>query len=111
MKILGISGLHYDSAAVISINGKVIAAAQEERFTRLKHDESFPENTLKFFLSEASLKLDDIDTVGFYDKPLLKFERILETHLFVAPKGFVSFVKSIPIWMKEKEIKSQFLKK
>ena len=110
MKILGISGLYHDSAAVLYSNGELIAAAQEERFTRVKHDSSFPINSIKFCLREASFSLQEIDAISFYDKPLLKFERIIETHISMAPKGLVSFVKSMPIWMKEKMFFKKLLK-
>ena len=110
MKILGISGLYHDSAAVVYVHGELIAAAQEERFTRVKHDASFPINAIEFCLAEASFKLEDIDAIAFYDKPLLKFERILETHLSMAPKGLVSFIQSMPIWMKEKMFFKKILK-
>ena len=110
MKILGISGLYHDSAAVLYSNGELIAAAQEERFTRVKHDASFPINSINFCLREASFSLQEIDAIAFYDKPLLKFERILETHISMAPKGLVSFVKSMPIWMKEKMFFKKLLK-
>ncbi len=110
MKILGISGLYHDSAAVIYLDGELIAAAQEERFTRIKHDERFPVNAIKYCLKETSFLLEDIDAIAFYDKPLLKFERILETHLSMAPKGLVSFITSMPIWMKEKMFFKKLLK-
>jgi carbamoyltransferase len=107
MKILGISGYYHDSAAAIIENGKIIAAAQEERFTRKKHDASFPINACKFCLEYSGFQLDEIDAIAFYDKPFLKFERLLETYYGFSPKGLVSFVTSIPVWLKEKV----FLKK
>jgi len=107
MKILGISAFYHDSAAAIVIDGKVFAAAQEERFTRKKQDESFPVNAVKYCLEEASVKIDQLDAIVFYDKPMLKFERLLETYYGFAPKGFASFVVAIPVWLKEKV----FLKK
>jgi len=107
MKILGISAFYHDSAAAIVIDGKVVAAAQEERFTRKKQDESFPVNAVKYCLEEASVKIDQLDAIVFYDKPMLKFERLLETYYGFAPKGFASFVVAIPVWLKEKV----FLKK
>ena len=107
MKILGISAFYHDSAAAIICDGEIIAAAQEERFTRKKHDESFPVNAVKYCLKEAGVSLDEIEAVVFYDKPLLKFERLLETYYGFAPKGVLSFITSIPIWIKDK----LFLKK
>ena len=100
--ILGISAFYHDSAAVLLIDGEIIAAAQEERFTRIKHDASFPENAVNYVLQEAGLTYADISTVAFYDKPLLKFERLLETfHAFV-PNGLLSFISAIPLWLKDK---------
>lgn len=107
MKILGISAFYHDSAAAIIEEGEIIAAAQEERFTRIKQDPSFPKNSIEFCLNEAGLVIDDLDAVVFYDKPMLKFERLLETYYGYTPKGIASFVNSIPIWLKEKV----FLKK
>lgn len=107
MTILGISAFYHDSAAAIIKDGVVIAAAQEERFTRKKHDAGFPSNAVKFCLDFANNSIDEVDAVVFYDKPLLKFERLMETYYAYAPKGFVSFLKAIPVWMKEK----LFLKK
>ena len=88
MKILGISAFYHDSAAAILVDGKIVAAAQEERFTRIKHDPSYPFNAINFVLSEAKINLNNIDKIVFYEKPFLKFERILETYLAMAPKGF-----------------------
>jgi len=102
MKILGISAFYHDSAAALVVDGQVIAAAQEERFTRKKHDANFPRQAADFCLKRAGITADDIDIVVFYDKPLLKFERILQTYLAYAPVGFRSFVKAIPTWMKQK---------
>jgi carbamoyltransferase len=107
MIILGISAYYHDAAAAIIKDGVIIAAAQEERFTRIKHDESFPANAIAFCLKEAAVEIDELDAVVFYDKPFLKFERILETYVAYAPKGFLSFFKAIPIWIKDK----LFLKK
>jgi carbamoyltransferase len=107
MIILGISAYYHDAAAAIIKDGVIIAAAQEERFTRIKHDENFPINAIGFCLKEAAVAIDELDAVVFYDKPFLKFERILETYIAYAPKGFLSFLKAIPIWIKEK----LFLKK
>ena len=100
--ILGISAFYHDSAAALIVDGKIIAAAQEERFTRKKHDPSYPANAIDYCLSEASLSLDQVDYIAFYDKPFLKFERLLETYVALAPKGFQSFRMSMPIWLREK---------
>lgn len=100
--ILGISAYYHDSAAALLVDGRIVAAAQEERFSRKKHDARFPAAAIAYCLQEAGLKLADIDQVVFYDKPLLKFERLLETYIDFAPKGFQSFVKAIPVWLKEK---------
>ena len=100
--ILGISAFYHDSAAALIVDGKIIAAAQEERFTRKKHDASYPTNAIKYCLSEASISLDQVDYITFYDKPFLKFERLLETYVALAPKGFQSFRMSMPIWLREK---------
>jgi len=100
--ILGISAFYHDSAAALIIDGKIIAAAQEERFTRKKHDPSYPFHAIEFVLSFSKLKLHQIDYIVFYEKPFLKFERLLETYVAFAPKGFKSFCMSIPIWIKEK---------
>jgi len=102
MHILGLSGFYHDSAAAIVVDGEIVAAAQEERFTRKKHDPGFPAEAVQYCLEEAGISMETIDYVVFYDKPLLKFERLLETYLHVAPKGFGSFIKAMPIWMKEK---------
>jgi carbamoyltransferase len=102
VKILGISAYYHDSAAAIIDNGEIIAAAQEERFTRKKHDPSFPSNAVKFCLDYAGTKIQDLDAIAFYDKPLLKFERLLETYYAFVPKGLSSFITAIPVWLKEK---------
>ncbi len=102
MKILGISCFYHDSAASIIVNNEIIAAVQEERFTRTKHTPDFPFNSIKFCLEETGLKIEELDAVVFYDKPLVKFERLLSTFYQVAPKGLIPFIKSIPIWLKEK---------
>ena len=107
MKILGISAFYHDSAACLVIDGKIMAAAQEERFTRKKHDEGFPVNAASFCLEEAGLSIDELDAIAFYDKPFLKFERLLETYLSFAPKGVRSFITAMPVWLKEK----MFMKK
>ena len=100
--ILGISAYYHDSAAALVIDGKIVAAAQEERFTRIKHDHRFPGNAIRYCLTEAGLSVADIDHVAFYDKPLLKFERLLETYLSFAPAGFPSFVRAMPLWLRQK---------
>ena len=102
MYVLGISAFYHDSAACILKNGEIIAAAQEERFTRKKHDQSFPFNAIKYCLKEAKIPASGIDIVAYYDKPFLKFERILETYLSYAPKGIGSFLKAMPLWIKKK---------
>lgn len=102
MKILGISAYYHDAAACLVIDGEIISAAQEERFTRKKHDSNFPVNAIGYCLSEARITSKDIDYVVFYDKPFLKFERLLETYLAFAPRGFKSFATSLPIWLKDK---------
>ena len=102
INVLGLSAYYHDSAATLLVDGRIVAAAQEERFTRNKHDAAFPANAIAYCLDEAGLSLDEIDYVTFYDKPLVKFERLLETYLAFAPKGFRSFVMAIPIWLKEK---------
>lgn len=101
-KILGISAYYHDSAAAIIDNNQIIAAAQEERFTRKKHDPSFPRHAIEYCLTTANVKLEDLDAIIFYDKPLLKFERLLETYMANAPRGIRSFIKAMPIWLKEK---------
>jgi carbamoyltransferase len=100
--ILGISAFYHDSAACLIRDGKIIAAAQEERFTRLKHDFSFPSNAIRYCLEEGGVEGKNLDLVAFYDKPFLKFERILETYLATAPCGIASFIKAIPLWIKQK---------
>ena len=101
-KILGISAFYHDSAASLLINSEIIAAAQEERFSRKKHDSSFPFNSIKYVLKEKKLNLNDLDYVIFYEKPLLKFERLLKTYVSSAPKGIQSYMRSIPLWLGEK---------
>ena len=100
--ILGISAFFHDSAAALVIDGEIISAAQEERFSRKKHDPSYPFNAINFVLKNSNLQLSEIDHIVFFEKPFLKFERLLETYLAFAPKGFVSFSMSMPIWLKEK---------
>ena len=102
MYSLGISAYYHDSACALIKNGSIVAAAQEERFSRKKHDNSFPKNALLYCLTEAKITLDDLDHIVFYEKPFLKFERLLETYLAFAPRGFKSFSSSMPIWIKEK---------
>jgi carbamoyltransferase len=102
MYILGISAFYHDSAACLVKDGEVIAAAQEERFTRIKHDAGFPHHAIVYCLAEARIDADKIENVVFYEKPFVKFERLLETYLAFAPKGFVSFFKAMPIWIKDK---------
>ncbi len=108
-KILGISAFYHDSAACILNEGKIIAAAQEERFTRIKHDSSYPFNAIEFVLDYAKLKLCEVDKIVFFEKPFLKFERLLETYVAFAPKGFVSFSKAMPLWIKEKLFQKKLL--
>ena len=100
--ILGISAFYHDSAAALIKNGKIISAAQEERFTRKKHDASFPINATNFVLNFSKIKLTEIDHIVFYEKPFLKFERLLETYVAFAPKGFQSFSRAMPMWLREK---------
>ncbi len=102
MTVLGISAFYHDSAACLVRDGVLLAAAQEERFTRKKHDLSYPRNAIEYVLSEAGMQASDLDYVTFYEKPLIKFERILETYLQFAPKGIESFVKAVPLWIKKK---------
>ena len=102
MYILGISSYYHDSAACLLHDGKIIAAAQEERFSRIKHDSSFPQQAIQYCIEQAGIEPLDIDNIVFYEKPFLKFERLLETYLAFAPKGFRSFASAMPIWIKEK---------
>ena len=107
--VLGISAYYHDSAASLVIDGEIVAAAQEERFTRLKHDAGFPRNAINYCLKQAQIDYEAIDYIVYYDKPFLKFERILETYLAFAPKGFRSFMRSLPIWIKEKLFQKKLL--
>jgi carbamoyltransferase len=107
--ILGISAFYHDSAATILVDGKIIAAAQEERFTRKKHDSSYPYNAIEFVLNFVNLKLNDVDQIIFFEKPFLKFERLLETYVAFAPKGFKSFCRAMPIWLKDKLFQKKML--
>ena len=107
--ILGISAFYHDSAACILKDGKIIAAAQEERFSRIKHDPGYPKHAINFVLNYSNLKLSEVDYIVFFEKPFLKFERLLETYVAFAPKGFVSFGKAMPIWIKEKLFKKSIV--
>ena len=107
--ILGISAFYHDSAACIVQDGEIIAAAQEERFTRKKHDPNYPKNAINFVLNYSNLKLSEVDQIVFFEKPFLKFERLLETYVAFAPKGFVSFSKAMPLWIKEKLFQKNLL--
>ena len=111
MYILGLSGYYHDSAACLLKDGEIVGAAQEERFTRKKHDASFPAAAAAWCLDSAGIKLTDIDQVVFYDKPLIKFERLLETYVASVPKGFSSFLSAMPVWLKEKLYLKSVLKK
>jgi len=110
MRMLGLSAFYHDSAAALVVDGTLVAAAQEERFTRKKHDARFPEHAVAYCLDHAGLKLQDIDHVAFYDKPFLKFERLLETYLAFAPRGFRSFSMAIPLWLREKLFQKTLLR-
>ncbi|GBL34203.1 uncharacterized protein sll1178 [Candidatus Pelagibacterales bacterium] len=107
--VLGISAFYHDSAAAIIVNGEIVAAAQEERFTRKKHDASYPKNAINYVLKEAGLKLNEVDYVVFYEKPFLKFERLLETYVGFSPNGFKSFSMSMPLWLSEKLFQKKML--
>ena len=100
--ILGISAFYHDSAACLVKNGEILAAAQEERFTRKKHDESFPVNAVAYCLKEAGIGIEDVDFVGYYEKPFIKFERLLYTYLSYAPFGLRSFLQAMPTWLNQK---------
>ena len=102
MIILGLSAFYHDSAACLIKDGEIIAAAQEERFTRIKQDSAFPKHAIQYCLDVANIKASDIDYVSFYEKPFLKFERLLETYLAYAPLGIQSFIKAMPVWIKQK---------
>jgi carbamoyltransferase len=110
MQVLGISAFYHDSAAALIRNGEIVAAAQEERFTRRKHDPRFPHHAVSYCLAEGGLHLDDLDYVVFYDKPFLKFERLLETYIAFAPRGFRSFSMAIPLWVREKLFQKKVLR-
>ena len=109
INILGISAFYHDSAAAIIKDGKIISAAQEERFTRIKHDSKYPHNAVNFVLNYSNLKLSEVDYIVFFEKPFLKFERLLETYVAFAPKGFLQFTKSMPIWLKDKLFQKKLL--
>ena len=111
MNILGISAFYHDSAAALLVDGKIVAAAQEERFTRIKHDPSFPDLSVDYVLTEGNITMSEVDFVAFYDKPLLKFERLLETYVASAPKGFRSFSMAMPVWIREKLFLKDYLYK
>jgi carbamoyltransferase len=111
MKVIGISCFYHDSAACLTVDGEIIAAAQEERFTRVKHDSSFPNNALKYCLQEGGLQLDDIDYFVYYEKPFRKFVRIIETHLAYAPIGFKSFIHAMRSWVTEKLFLKHIIRK
>jgi carbamoyltransferase len=111
MRILGISAFYHDSAAALVEDGRIVAAAQEERFTRKKHDASFPRNAVNYCLEAAGTKLGELDHITFYDKPFLKFERLLETYIALAPQGFRSFRMAMPLWLKEKLFQKSLLRK
>jgi len=100
--ILGISAFYHDSAAALVVDGEIVAAAQEERFTRKKNDSAFPARAVEFCLQQGGIEPSELDNVGFYDKPLLKFERLLETYLACAPFGYSSFLEAMPKWLRQK---------
>src|SRR6202045_5151792 len=109
MRILGISAFYHDSAAALIEDGRIVAAVQEERFSRRKHDAAFPHNAIAYCLAEAGGTADGLDHVVFYDKPFLKFERLLETYIAMALRGFRSFKMSIPLWLREKLFQKSLL--
>src|ERR1041385_7706015 len=111
MRILGISAFYHDSAAALLVDGRIVAAAQEERFTRKKQDARFPAHAIAYCLEEAGTRLADIDYVVFYEKPFLKFERLLETYVAFAPRGYKSFAMAIPLWLKEKLFQKDIIRK
>ena len=110
MRILGISAFYHDSAAALIEDGRIVSAAQEERFTRRKHDPAFPHSAITYCLGEAGITANSLDHVVFYDKPFLKFERLLETYIALAPRGFRSFKMSIPLWLREKLFQKSLLR-
>ena len=109
MNVLGISAFYHDAAAALVVDGKIVSACQEERFTRIKHDSSYPFNAIEFVLNYSNLNLSEVDQIIFFEKPFLKFERLLETYVAFAPNGFIQFSKSIPIWLKEKLFQKKML--
>src|SRR5260221_13764701 len=110
MRVVGLSAFYRDSAAGLVEDGNIVAAAQEERFTRKKHDSAFPTKAVDFCLERAGIKMADVDYVAFYNKPFLKFERLLETYLAFAPRGFQSFRMAMPLWLKEKLFQKTLLR-
>ena len=102
VSILGVSAFYHDSAACLVVDGEIVAAAQEERFTRIKHDFAFPTNAIEYCLAEAGISAKDLNAVAFYEKPFLKFERLMETYLAYAPRGLSSFMKALPLWLNQK---------
>jgi carbamoyltransferase len=111
VRVLGISAFYHDSAAALAVDGQIVAAAQEERFSRKKHDAGFPKSALAYCLAEAGIGLDAVDYVAFYDKPFIKFERLLETYIASAPRGFASFRVALPVWLKEKLFQKSLLRR
>jgi carbamoyltransferase len=109
-RILGISAFYHDSAAALVVDGRIAAAAQEERFTRKKHDPRFPMLSVRYCLDQAGIKASDLDHVVFYEKPFIKFERLLETYLAFAPSGYQSFRLAVPLWLKEKLFQKRLLR-
>src|ERR1700736_5658204 len=109
MRLLGISAFYHDSAATLVRDGEIIAAAQEERFTRKKHDSAFPSHAVEYCLAQDGVSLDQVDYVVFYDKPFLKFERLLQTYVAFAPRGLRSFQMAIPVWLREKLFQKKWL--
>src|SRR6202167_1442389 len=110
MRILGISAYYHDSAAALVRGGEIVAAAQEERFSRKKHDAGFPASAVQYCLAEEDISLDQVDYIVFYDKPFLKFERLLETYIAFAPRGLRSFQMAIPLWLREKLFQKNLLR-
>src|ERR1700742_763434 len=111
MRILGISAFYHDSAAALVADGRIVAAVQEERFTRIKQDAGFPRRAIEYCLSVEGVSLRDVDHVVFYEKPFLKFERLLETYVGFAPRGLTSFATAVPIWIREKLFQKDMLKR
>src|ERR1700693_4306919 len=111
MRILGISAFYHDSAAALVVDGRIVAAVQEERFTRVKQDAGFPRHAVDYCLAACGVTLDQVDCVVFYEKPFLKFERLLETYVGFAPRGLTSFAKAMPLWVHEKLFLRRFLVK